>query len=194
MAKRHVTRRKAARSTTGKPARSAKTTRRTKSRPLGQAAPPPQAAAGPVRPAEPSRREGARSVPRELSRAHDRGFRSSRGLAAPPTARALTPSARRLARQVKDLEVHYDQTTQVPNMIIARAARAMRRSVRLADPGKRRHRLHPAARRSLAALEGRYGDDRSGVGQPASQACPPTPRRRRVAGNPRSAADSASAT
>ena len=135
MAKRHVTRRKGARTTTGKPARSAKTTRRTKkpSR-SAKAAPPPQAAAGPVRLAEPSRREGARSVPANFHALYDRGFRSSRGLAAPPTARALTPSARRLAREVKDLEVHYDQTTQLPNMIISKSRVAPLARERAARP------------------------------------------------------------
>ena len=121
MAKRRATRRKGTRKSTRKATRSAKTARRPKkpSRPVSSKAAAPQAA-GPTRGAEMETRAGTHSVPSNFHALYDRGFRSSRGLPA-PTAPAVSPSARRLAREVKDLEVHYDQTTQLPNMIISKS-------------------------------------------------------------------------
>ena len=100
-----------------------------------------------------------------------------------------------LSKAVKDLDVHYDQTTQVPNMIIARRPRSRCSAKRVAGtPESAVTDVHPAARRSLEAFERRHGHDRSGVGQPAAAARPRSkPGSARGSASLRLAAASASA-
>ena len=66
---------------------------------------------------------GGSTCRRIFTRLYDRGLRAARGLA-PTTTRAVSPSGRRLARQVPGLEIHVDETTRLPNLIISRAAGA----------------------------------------------------------------------
>jgi extracellular elastinolytic metalloproteinase len=84
---------------------------------------PPAGGGSPTRLAQQDTRAGGHAVPANFHALYDRGFRSARGLAAPPAAAPGSSSARRLAREVKDLEIHYDQTTQLPNMIVSRSAK-----------------------------------------------------------------------
>src|SRR5678815_95427 len=65
---------------------------------------------------------------------YDRGFRASRGIA-PVTAAAARAGSRRLAAAVKGVEIHYDDATQLPNMVVTRqpAARLSRRSAGSAE-------------------------------------------------------------
>jgi extracellular elastinolytic metalloproteinase len=79
-----------------------------------------------ARGAEPPNRDGRQHVPANFHALYDRGFRAARGLppAPPPAARAASASRRRMARTVPDLEIHYDETTQLPNMIVTKAPAA----------------------------------------------------------------------
>ena len=117
MAKRPTTRRKTTRKTTPSRAKKAKP----RARKTTAAAAQPVATTS--RGAATAMREG-RSVPENFHALYDRGFRSSRGLAAPSGAPATSASARRMSREVQGLEIHYDQTTQLPNMIVAKAPSA----------------------------------------------------------------------
>jgi extracellular elastinolytic metalloproteinase len=125
MARRRVTRRKkSARKSTGKGARAAEAVRPTRKPPRSAAAKGVRAPQAPLTP-----RLAMQAVPENFHALYDRGFRTARGLEGVP-ARAESTGHRRLARQVKGLEVHYDQATQVPNLILTRApaARLSRRA------------------------------------------------------------------
>jgi hypothetical protein len=61
-------------------------------------------------------------VPENFHALYDRGFRTSRGLTPSPAAPTISASARKLSREVKDLQVYYDQATQLPNMITVKSA------------------------------------------------------------------------
>ena len=126
MAKRPTTRRKTARKATpSRPKRKAASARVRKAKPRAKKTPAAaaQPESAPSRGATTAAREG-RSVPENFHALYDRGFRSSRGLAAPSGAPATSASARRMSREVQGLEIHYDQTTQLPNMIVAKAPSA----------------------------------------------------------------------
>lgn len=70
----------------------------------------------------PRRREQAvKAFPENFHALYDRGFRSARGIAAAATP-AETAGHRRLADEVKDLDVHYDSATQLPNLVITKRA------------------------------------------------------------------------
>jgi hypothetical protein len=56
---------------------------------------------------------------------YDRGFREAKGMVATTAKPAVSPGHKKLSQAVKDLEVHYDQTTQVPNMIITRRPKSL---------------------------------------------------------------------
>ena len=101
-----------------------KTTRKTTARPAAPQPPSGDVFRGPTRNAEPPRRDGTRQVPGNFHALYDRGFRSSRGLAPAPATRAATPSRRRMARTVPDLEIYYDEATRLPNMIVTKAPEA----------------------------------------------------------------------
>src|SRR5438045_4204573 len=90
-----------------KPARKSAPRRRTE-----QVAAPPNPIVS-ARGAEPPSRDGRQHVPANFHALYDRGFRTARGLPAPPApaARAASASRRRMARTVPDLEIHYDETT-----------------------------------------------------------------------------------
>ncbi|HET9710970.1 MAG TPA: M36 family metallopeptidase, partial [Pyrinomonadaceae bacterium] len=61
----------------------------------------------------------AAAYPEDFHALYDRGFRSSRGIELPaePT---VTPQLRQMREAVKDLDVHYDQATQLPNLIVTK--------------------------------------------------------------------------
>jgi extracellular elastinolytic metalloproteinase len=56
-------------------------------------------------------------LPENFHALYDRGFRAARGIAAKTAAPRATAGHRRLGRSVKGLDVQYDQTTQLPNMV-----------------------------------------------------------------------------
>lgn len=64
-------------------------------------------------------REAGPAFPENFHALYDRGFRAARGiaLAAEPGA---TAGLRRLTDEVKDVDVHYDQATQLPNLVVAK--------------------------------------------------------------------------
>ena len=185
MAKRPTTRRKTARKATpSRPTRKAASARVRKAKP--RAKKPPAAAAqpesAPSRGATTAAREG-RSVPENFHALYDRGFRSSRGLAAPSGAPATSASARRMSREVQGLEIHYDQTTQLPNMIVAKApsaplARAASRGAAQTPEGAVAEFIRSKA--ISGSFGRRCGDNRSRVGQRATRrgASAREPRRR----------------
>jgi extracellular elastinolytic metalloproteinase len=75
----------------------------------------------PTRLAEAPRRDGAHSVPSNFHALYDRGFRSARGLTPPAAAPVPSRSARRMGRTITGLEIHHDQVTQLPNLIVTTA-------------------------------------------------------------------------
>ena len=86
---------------------------------------PPRPPSGtPTRPATSPRRDGMRDVPDNFHALYDRGLRSALGLRPSPAAGIVSASSRRLTRDVTGLEVHYDQITQLPNMIISKSPAA----------------------------------------------------------------------
>ena len=78
-----------------------------------QAAPTPFAA-------EPPSRNSGVAVPDDFHALYDRGFRASRGIVPTAAAPQETPGHRQLARAVEDLDVSYDQVTQLPNLVTSR--------------------------------------------------------------------------
>jgi extracellular elastinolytic metalloproteinase len=56
-------------------------------------------------------------VPENFHALYDRGFRSARGIQPKAATARATAGHRRLGKRVKGLDVHYDQATQLPNMI-----------------------------------------------------------------------------
>jgi extracellular elastinolytic metalloproteinase len=56
-------------------------------------------------------------LPENFHALYDRGFRAARGIAPKRVTATATAGHRRLGRSVKGLDVQYDQTTQMPNMI-----------------------------------------------------------------------------
>ena len=70
----------------------------------------------------PRRREQAfHAFPEDFHALYDRGFRTVRGIAAAATP-GETAGHRRLADEVKDVEVHYDSATQLPNLVVTKRA------------------------------------------------------------------------
>jgi extracellular elastinolytic metalloproteinase len=80
------------------------------------------ATAQPIADMPPRRREQAiNTFPEDFHALYDRGFRSARGITAAATP-AETAGHRRLADEVKDVDVHYDSATQLPSLVITRRA------------------------------------------------------------------------
>lgn len=70
----------------------------------------------------PRRREQAfNAFPEDFHALYDRGFRAARGIAAAATP-GETAGHRRLADEVKDVDVQYDSATQLPNLVITKRA------------------------------------------------------------------------
>ena len=72
--------------------------------------------------ATPLRSEGLRAAagfPEDFHALYDRGFRAARGLELPAKP-AVSPALRKMRSAVKDIEVHYDQATQLPNLVITK--------------------------------------------------------------------------
>lgn len=70
----------------------------------------------------PRRREQAfNAFPEDFHALYDRGFRAARGIAAVATP-GETAGHRRLADEVKDVDVHYDSATQLPNLVVTKRA------------------------------------------------------------------------
>ena len=74
------------------------------------------------------------SFPSNFHALYDRGFRASRGIT-PVPARAAKAGSRRLAREIEDVDVQYDDATQLPNLVLTLqpAKRLSRRSVASAE-------------------------------------------------------------
>jgi hypothetical protein len=62
------------------------------------------------------------AIPEDFHALYDRGFRSSRGIVAKSVLPLETAGHKRLANQVEGLDVTYDETTQIPNLIISHRA------------------------------------------------------------------------
>ncbi len=79
---------------------------------------------------EQSLRSERSTFPDDFHALYDRGFRTSRGITA-AVAGAGRRGPRRLAKEVKGVEVQYDDATQLPNLVLTRqpATRLSRRSV-----------------------------------------------------------------
>src|SRR5882724_2814739 len=60
---------------------------------------------------------GGPAFPENFHALYDLGFRSARGITAAAAPARATAAHRKLGRSVKGLDVHYDQATQLPNMI-----------------------------------------------------------------------------
>src|SRR5262245_2043159 len=60
----------------------------------------------------------APSLPENFHALYDQGFRASRGIVPAATAAPQTEGHRRMAREVRGLEVHYDSATQLPNFVV----------------------------------------------------------------------------
>jgi len=70
----------------------------------------------------PRRREQTfNAFPEDFHALYDRGFRAARGIAAAATS-GETAGHRRLADEVKDVDVHYDSATQLPNLVVTKRA------------------------------------------------------------------------
>jgi extracellular elastinolytic metalloproteinase len=96
-----------------------KSQKRTQARKTGSAAEEKALAApAPFAAEAPSRNSGV-AVPDDFHALYDRGFRASRGIV-PPAAPQETPGHRQLARRVEDLDISYDQVTQLPNLVTSR--------------------------------------------------------------------------
>ena len=61
-----------------------------------------------------------RKVPDNFHALYDHGFRAARGALPTPSAQAETVGHKRLAADVPDLEVDYDEATQLPNRVVSR--------------------------------------------------------------------------
>jgi extracellular elastinolytic metalloproteinase len=67
---------------------------------------------------QPRRREQAfHAFPEDFHALYDRGLRTARGIVAAATP-GETTGHRRLADEVKDVDVHYDSATQLPNLVV----------------------------------------------------------------------------
>ena len=60
------------------------------------------------------------AVPANFHALYDRGFRAARGIATPSATVAEAAGRRRGPAEAKDLDVHYDDVTQAPKLIVAR--------------------------------------------------------------------------
>src|SRR5215212_1574062 len=103
------TTRKGTRKTGAKKKAASKTTK-------GTTAPQEPAAAPRLR--EQAFRDAA-AYPENFHALYDRGFRASRGLDI-PSGPTVTPELRQLTEAVQDLDVHYDQATQLPNLVVTK--------------------------------------------------------------------------
>jgi extracellular elastinolytic metalloproteinase len=71
---------------------------------------------------QPRRREQTfNAFPEDFHALYDRGFRAARGIAAAATP-GETAGHRRIADEVKDVDVHYDAATQLPNLVVTKGA------------------------------------------------------------------------
>jgi len=74
-------------------------------------------------PEAPAPREGAArnavAYPENFHALYDRGFRSARGLEL-PSEPTITAGLSKMKDAVQDLDVHYDQATQLPNLIVTK--------------------------------------------------------------------------
>lgn len=64
------------------------------------------------------------AVPEDFHALYDRGFRAARGIAAAAAIPRATAGHRRLADDVKDVDVQYDSATQLPNLVVTKRATA----------------------------------------------------------------------
>jgi hypothetical protein len=75
----------------------------------------------------------SRKLPDDFHALYDRGFRAARGLA-PAALPRRTPGHSRLATQVPDLQIDYDEATQLPNRISSRLPAARLSPKRTTSP------------------------------------------------------------
>lgn len=61
-----------------------------------------------------------RKVPGNFHALYDRGFRAARGALPTPSAQMETAGHERLAAEVPDLVVDYDEATRLPNRVVSR--------------------------------------------------------------------------
>jgi hypothetical protein len=73
----------------------------------------------------------AAGYPEDFHALYDRGFRAARGLDV-PSRPAVSPALRQMRSAVKDLDVHYDQATQLPNLVVTKRPAARLSAVRTA--------------------------------------------------------------
>ena len=60
------------------------------------------------------------ALPGDFHALYDRGFRAARGIVPTAAPQARSAGHTRLAAEVPDLEVEYDQATQLPNRVVSR--------------------------------------------------------------------------
>lgn len=147
MAKRISAKKRVANSTP-KPAAARKSAARAPKRPAKKARASSRDAGGSLPAAQSPRRDGRHDLPANFHAMYDRGLRASRGIAA-PAARAVSASRRRLSRSVPGLEIHVDDATQQPNLIVSRSAGA---PLSRARRGAARAAVAPAARTAEGAV------------------------------------------
>ena len=86
----------------------------------------------PTRLADAPRRDGVHSVPADFHAMYDSGFLTARGVApaAAPRARGLAPIRRAALRGAGDADIHVDDATQLPNLVILKTPAAPRAAAR----------------------------------------------------------------
>ncbi len=92
---------------------------------------PATASIGAPRLREQAAREAGSSLPEDFHALYDRGFRSARGVEFPTEPR-VSQSEAELRASVQDVDVQYDQATQLPNMVLSKQPTS-RLSARTAD-------------------------------------------------------------
>src|SRR5262245_37114521 len=73
-------------------------------------------------------------LPEDFHALYDRGFRVARGITPPAAPQPKSAGHTRLAADVPDLEVDYDQATQLPNRIVSRHPTARLSARAVASP------------------------------------------------------------
>jgi extracellular elastinolytic metalloproteinase len=91
---------------------------------------PATTSVGAPRSREQTARDAGSSFPEDFHALYDRGFRSARGLEFPTEPRVAPGEVESVLDQ--DVDVHYDQATQLPNMVLSRRPTS-RLSARTAD-------------------------------------------------------------